>query len=489
MYAGIDIGTSGTKVALVDAAERIAAVARRSYAVSSPCPFWSEQPADLWWDATVACFDELAQARPDLMATVRGIGLSGQMLGALLLDRADVPVRPVILWNDGRATAESEDLLAAVPDIAQIVGSRPNPGFVAPKLLWLKKHEPEALARTRRILLPKDYVRLKLTGRHATEPTDAGGTNLLDARTGQWVPDLCAAAGIDASLLPEVIGSADNAGFLLPDLARRWGMEDGAIAVAAGVGDNQANAIGVGVGRPGDAVISLGTSAVACIVDDRLRPIPEKAVLTYPHAVPGTFLSQGVVLSATNCLDWTAGLLGKTAPELAALATEAFQAGDIETAPVFLPYVNGIRTPHDMPQARGVMLGLDLKTDAAGLGWAVLEGIAFHIKEATDAQRAAGLALDHVMLVGGGARSRLWGEMIASLIDRPLDLPKSREVAASIGAARLAKVACGDGDLVDTLCRKTDPEERLLPQPELAAILFKRLALFQAAFSRLRDIL
>lgn len=488
MYVGIDIGTSGTKVAVVDDEERIVAVARRSYAVSSPHPFWSEQPADLWWTATVACFDELADGHPDLMKRVRGIGLSGQMLGAVLLDQTDTPVRPVILWNDGRAVVESGELVARIPDIAERVGSRPNPGFVAPKLLWLAKYEPDAFARIRLVMLPKDYVRLKLTGRRATEPTDAGGTNLMDAHSSQWAPDLCAAVGIGVDQLPEMIGSATAAGTLLPDLARRWRLSN-KVVVAAGVGDNMANAIGVGAGRPGDAVISLGTSAVASIVDGQLRPIPEKAVLTYPHAVPGTFLSQGVVLSATDCLDWAAALIGRTAPELAGLAEQFSKEGPIGAAPIFLPYVKGIRTPHDMPQARGVMIGLDLKTGPETIGWAILEGVAFHITEAIDAQRAAGLAIEHAMLVGGGAKSRLWGEMIASLVDQPLDLPVGREVAASIGAARLAKVACGDGDLMETLCRKTIPEDRVLPRPELAAILLGRFDTFRDVFSRMKDIL
>lgn len=488
MYIGIDIGTSGTKVAVVDEAERIVALAKRSYGVSSPRPFWSEQSADLWWTATVECFDDLAGDHPDLMGQVRGIGLSGQMLGAVLLDRSELPVRPVILWNDGRAVAETAAFIARLPDVAARVGSQPNPGFVAPKLLWLARHEPSVFERVRHIMLPKDYVRLKLTGRRATEPTDACGTHLMDARTGHWAPDLCEAAGVSIDRLPEVIGSTDVAGTLLPDLARRWGMHK-SVVVAAGVGDNMANAVGVGVGRPGDVVISLGTSAVASIVDNQFRPIPDKAVLTHRHAVPGTFLSMGVVLSATSCLDWAAALVGRTAPELAGLAENVWREGVVAKAPVFLPYVNGIRTPHDMPLARGVIIGLDLGTSPDMLGWAVLEGVAFHLKDAIDAQRAAGLAVEHVMLVGGGAKSRLWGDMIASLIGMPLDLPAGREVAASLGAARLAKVACGDGDLSETLCHMAAPESRLSPRPELEAVLLGRLDAFRSVFSRLKDVL
>ena len=483
IYAGIDIGTSGVKIVLVDGEDRVMASASHRIAVSRPHLHWQEQHPDLWWDGVTACFDALHADHASLMTGVRGIGLSGQMLGPVLIDKQNRPLRPTILWNDGRSVVEAEELAAAVPGIGMRTGCRPNPGFAAPKILWLRRHEPEVIERTDCILLPKDYVRLKLVGERATEPTDACGTHFMETRTGAWAPDLCEAAGVDPAWLPPVLHSADAAGRLLPDLARRWGIPPGTV-VAAGAGDNHAGSVGVGVGNPGDAVISVGTSAVMCIVDGDFHPIPDKAVITHSHALPGTFLSMGVVLSATSCLDWAAGLTGTAAPELAQAAEQVWASGRATDAPLFLPYVNGIRTPHDMPSARGLMVGLDLGTDAAMIGWSVLEGVAFHIAEGFRAQREAGIDVRHLQFIGGGARSRLWGEMISTMTGLPMDLPAGREVGASLGAARLGMVAAGDGGLVETLCRKPKAETRIDPEPKLAEFLNGRYQRFRDLFER-----
>lgn len=488
VYAGVDIGTSGVKIVLVEADDRVLASASHRIEVSRPHLHWHEQHPDEWWRAVVTCFDTLRAEHADLLARLRGIGLSGQMLGPVLIDSRDRPLRPTILWNDGRSVVEAEELAAAVPGIGGRTGCRPNPGFAAPKILWLHKHEPDVIAATDCVLLPKDYVRLKLTGERATEPTDACGTHFMETRTGEWAPDLCAAAGVDPRWLPPVLGLGDAAGELLGDLAERWGIPPGTV-VAAGAGDNHAGSVGVGVGTPGDAVISVGTSAVMCIVDGSFHPIPDKAVITHSHALPGTFLSMGVVLSATSCLDWAAGLTGRSAPDLAEAADRLQKNGRVEDAPVFLPYVNGIRTPHDMPSARGLMVGLDLGTDAAMIGWAVLEGVAFHVAEGFRAQRDAGIDVGHLQFIGGGARSRLWGEMISTLTGLPMDLPAGREVGASLGAARLGRVAAGDGDLVETLCRKPRAETRIEPDSQLADVLDKRYRRFRDVFERTAEVL
>ncbi len=397
-------------------------------------------------------------------------------------------MRPTILWNDGRAVAEVEELVEKVPGIGWRTGCRPNPGFAAPKILWLRKHEPDVLDRTDSILFPKDYVRLKLTGERATEPTDACGSHFMEAETGDWAADLCEAAGVDPGWLPPVIRATDAAGPLLPDLADRWGMSRDTV-VAAGAGDNIAGSVGVGVGAPGDAVLTMGTSAAMCIGDGRFRPVPDRAVITHPHATPGTFLSMGVVLSATSCLDRAAGLTGRSAADLAEAADTLWQDKGVANAPIFLPYVNGIRSPHDMPEARGLMTGLDLGTDVAMIGWSVLEGIAFHIIEGFRAQKEAGLGAANLQFIGGGSRSRLWGGMIAALTGMPLDLPAGREVGASLGAARLARVAAGDGGITEILCSKPAPEIRIEPDAELAAFLEDRYRRFHDVFSRTADIL
>ncbi len=488
MYIGIDIGTSGVKVIIVNDREQVLASASHHLKIFRPRLHWNEQHPDQWWDGVVACLDQLHAEHLKLFAETRGIGLSGQMLGPVLIDRANRPLRATILWNDGRADKEAAALVKAMPDIGYRTGCRPNPGFVAPKLLWLRKHEPDVISKIDCILMPKDYIRLKLTGERATEPTDACGTHFMEARTGQWAPDLMDLAGVEDRWLPQVLAPADVGGYLLPELAGRWDMPKKTV-VAMGAGDNMAGAVGVGVGNPGDAVISLGTSAVTSIVDAEYRPLPNKAVITHSHAVPGTFLSMGVVLSATSCLDWAATLTGQNAPDLARAANEVFSSGRAMDAPIFLPYVNGIRSPHDMPKARGLMLGLDVGTDATMIGWSVLEGVAFHITESFGAQRAAGIDVKHLQFIGGGSRSRLWGEMISTLTGLPMNLPIGREVGASLGAARLARVASGDGALVETLCLKPGHEGRVEPNAKMAPLLEERFQRFRDVFTRTRAIL
>lgn len=487
MHLGIDIGTSGVKVVVVDDTYLIRASFNESFQVSRPYPLWSEQHPDLWWEGVVSCMDKLRSKHPELLSQVRGIGLSGQMLGPVLVDVDNRPVRETILWNDGRSANEANLLIKAIPEIKYRVGCRPNPGFVAPKILWLSKHEPHVLDKTDCILLPKDYIFFKLTGERITEPTDACGTHFMEAVTAKWAPDLMEFVGIKPEWLPTVVSSYEPSGQLSNKLSDRWGIKP-PIVVAAGAGDNMAGAIGVGVGNPGDGVLSIGTSAVTSIVDGLYRPIPDKAVITHPHVIPGTYLSMSVVLSATSCLDWAAGLMGKKAHELAAEALNVNIDEKLTQAPIFLPYVNGIRTPHDMPEARGLMAGLDLRIDQKIIGWSVLEGIGFHIVEGIMAQRDEGIEIKHLQFIGGGSRSKLWGEIIASMIGIPMHLPEGREVGASLGAAKLAMVASGSRTVSD-LCVKPRSEGTIEPNDLLKPILEQRFEKFQEIFSCVKSIL
>ncbi len=475
---GIDIGTSGVKAVLFDGAEAPVAQAGRPITVSHPRPGWSEQHPDLWWDAVCACLDALAAGHPEAMGRVEGIGLSGQMLGAVLLDSSHRPLRPAILWNDQRALAECAELSARVPDIGRRTNGAPDPGLTAPKLLWLARHEPEVLDRARWLMLPKDEVRLRLTGEVATEPSDAGGSMLMDCATGTWDAELCAAIGWPPERLPPVVPSWAAAGGLRADLAARWAMRAG-LPVAAGAGDNMACTLGVGGARPGDTVLTIGTSAVLCAVDGAFHPAPQIAVLTAPHAAPGTWLSMGVVMSATATLDWLARLAGCEVAELVA-ETEAFAASArVDTAPLMRPSLTGIRTPLNRPAATGRLGGLVPGTDRAALGYAVLEGVAFQLLDCLEAQSAAGVPVGPVTLVGGGARSRLWATMVSSLFARPLALPEGADLAAPAGAARLARVACGAAP-VATLGRPPRAGRVVEPDPTLADRLAARRADWQA---------
>lgn len=470
---GIDLGTSGIKAVLLENAERMVASAARPVAVSIPQVGYSEQDADLWGSAVWACLDELAAAHPGLMGSVAGIGLSGQMLSALILDADMRPIRPAMLWNDQRALAECAELLARMPDIGQRTNGTPDPGITAPKLMWLARHEPAAFARARMLMLTKDYVRLALTGEVASEPTDAGGTQLLDCPTDQWDPAICAAVGWNPDHLPPLSRAWKAAGGLRAELAKRWGMKPG-LPVAAGCGDNMGSTLGAGGARPGDAVLTIGTSGVACIVDDAWHPGPDKAILTSAHAAPGTFLSMGVVMSATASLDWTARLTGRTAADLAGMAESA---GDrIADAPVFLPCLNGLRTPANRPSARARIDGLHPGVDAALMGYATMEGVAFQMADCVAAQRSVGARPERFMAVGGGTRSGLWMRLLATALDAPVELPEGADLAGPAGAARLAMVAAGADISVLSLPRKA--RSTIDPDPALARILPERRATF-----------
>lgn len=476
LHVGVDLGTTGIKAVLVEDLSRVVAVAQQTIAVSRPSVGWSEQDPDDWVAAVLACLDRLAAEAPREMAAVRGIGLSGQMLSALILDAAMRPIRPAMLWNDQRAIAEAAALLAAVPDIGLRTNGTPDPGLTAPKLMWLARHEPQAMARARMLLLTKDYVRLHLTGEVATEPSDAGGTQLMDCRTGRWDAALCAAAGWDRAHLPPVLDSWAEAGRLRPDLCRRWGMS-GPVAVAAGAGDNMGSTLGAGGVHPGDAVVTLGTSGVTCVVDHAFHPGPERAILTSAHVVPGRYLSMGVVMSATASLDWVARLTGQTAAALDAGAA-AFAAAGTAGAPHVLPCLTGIRTPLNRPDMLARVAGLHPGVTPAMLAYATMEGVAFQIADCVAAQGAAGVAIGPVTLVGGGTRSGLWVRLIATALNAGVRLAARSDLAGPMGAARLAAVAAGAG--IDTLALPVAIAAAVAPDPALAQAMPARRAAFDA---------
>jgi xylulokinase len=381
-----------------------------------------------------------------------------------------------MLWNDQRALVECADLLAAVPDIGQRTNGTPDPGITAPKLIWLRRHEPAVMDAARMLMLTKDYVRLALTGEVATEPSDAGGTQLLDVATGRWDPVLCAAAGWNPDHLPPVLPSWAEAGRLRPDLCARWGMA-GPVSVAAGAGDNMGSTLGAGGARPGDAVITVGTSGVACLVDERFHPGPDKAILTSAHVVPGVFLSMGVVMSATASLDWVAQMTGQGVAALEAAATE-FAGQGVAAAPLFLSCLTGIRTPLNRPDLLGRMSGLHPGVTPAMLAYATMEGVAFQIADCVAAQAVVGVPADRVTLVGGGTRSALWLRLIATVLDRPVALVQGADLAGPRGAARLAAVAAGAP--VAVLSDPVPVTATVDPDPGLAGPLADRRAAFAA---------
>lgn len=475
VHIGIDLGTSGIKAVLVEDLTQVISTASLPMAISRPHVGWSEQEPDDWVSAVFTCLDMLKIQSPHEMAAVRGIGLSGQMLAALILDKDLRPLRPAILWNDQRAIAECHTLLARVPDIGFRTNGTPDPGLTAAKLLWLAQHEPGAMSQARMLMLTKDYVRLALTGDVATEASDAGGTQLLDCRSGRWDDALCAAAGWDPVYLPPIVASWDAAGQLRPALLSRFAMT-GPVWVAAGAGDNMGSTLGAGGTRPGDAVLTLGTSGVACLVDHAFHPGPDRAILTSAHVVPDTFLSMGVVMSATASLDWVGLLTGQEPARLNEQAQAIFDKGKITECPLFLPSLTGIRTPLNRPQMTGRMAGLHPGVMAGSLAYATMEGVAFQFADCVAAQNAAGVTANSVTLVGGGTRSDLWLRLISTALNCEVGLVSRSENAGPMGAARLAAVAAGAP--ISTLCERITIVRKVEPDPVLAVAMADRKAEF-----------
>lgn len=450
MFLGLDIGTSGIKAIIVDERDRQMASASASLYVDRPQPLWSEQNPSAWWDATASVLDQLAKENHELMAGVAAMGLSGQMLGVTLLDDRDRPVRPALLWNDGRAAAECDDLVARLPNMPNIVGCQPMAGFCAPKILWLSRHEPEAIRKAKRILLAKDYVRLLLSGEAISDFSDASATLLMDVQAGKWSPEIADACGISTETLPVLSESGVIAGHLRKSLALRWNLPAN-LPIAGGAGDNMSGAIGAGATHKGDAYISLGTSGVYFVANDRFIPARQGGMHTHRHATPGLFAQHGCVLSAASALSWIVDILRLPSIEkfLADIEVKEFVPSEI---PVFTPYLSGERTPHNDPLATATFSNLSFSTDPLHLGRAVLDGVAFAIADCHDALRDAGAPIERIALIGGGSRSRFWGEIIATVIGQSLHVPVGAELGPALGAARLARQAVG-GDLLDQATR------------------------------------
>jgi xylulokinase len=464
MFLGLDIGTSSVKAVLVDADDAVVAVADRPLAVSRPRPDWSEQDPEAWVAATVAAVDELAARAPAALAAVEGIGLSGQMHGAVFLDADDRVLRPAILWNDGRSVAECRALEARFPALHAVTGNLAMPGFTAPKALWVAAHEPEVFAHTARILLPKAFVRLRLTGAAIEDMSDASGTLWLDPAARDWSDAALDACGLSRAAMPALAEGSAPAGRLRPDFVARWGMK-AAPVFAGGAGDNAATAVGLGAVRPGDAFLSLGTSGVLWVTTGSFAPNPASAVHAFAHAVPGTWHQMGVMLSAASCLAWWSEVAGRAPADLLAELGDDPTPGEV----LFLPYLTGERTPADDPHLRAVFAGLGATTTRAAMTRAVLEGVGHAVVDNRDALAAAGTRIDEIDLVGGGSRSPLWAQILADLLAVPVHRVEEGEVGAAFGAARLARLAAR-GEPVADVCRRPRRLETFRPDAARAAI-------------------
>jgi xylulokinase len=487
MFVGIDLGTSAVKAVLLDRDGALRASVLAPLSVSQPHPRWSEQDPEQWWQATLSAMDQLLLQLVQLdiaPAAIEAIGLSGQMHGATLLDSRGQVLRPAILWNDGRSDAECAEL-ESLADFRAITGNLAMPGFTAPKLLWLRKHEPEVFARIDKVLLPKDYLRYRLSGDFATDPSDAAGTLWLDVARRAWSPIMLAACGLDNEQMPTVVEGQRVTGHLHGDLARRWSMRE--VAIAAGAGDNAAGAVGMGVVRPGQAMLSLGTSGVFFAVSDGFHARPQQAVHSFCHALPDTWHLMSVMLNAAGCLDVAARWGGYA--DVGSMLEAAAVAPMHAQRPWFLPYLSGERTPHNDVHATGLFYGLTPGTRREDMVHAVLEGVGLGLLDGIEAVRAAGVDTGPVSVIGGGTRSTYWLQMLADMLGRPLQLRSGGDVGPALGAARLARMAV-DGDKDPSAACPQPPVLQVL-EPHAGrhqGYLAQRQPVFRELYARLKGL-
>ncbi|RNF23032.1 putative xylulokinase [Trypanosoma conorhini] len=483
MYAGIDLGTSGVKVALMAMDGSLIDTATAGLALSRPKPLWNEQDPEAWWTATNKAISILKRKHD--MSKVRAIGLSGQMHGATLLDKQGRVLRPCILWCDGRCALQCRELEKAVPRSRETTGNLMMPGFTAGKLLWVQQEEPEVFGQLDKVLLPKDYLRYRMTGDFASEMSDSSGTMWMDTSKRDWNDDLLHACGLSRRHMPRLYEGSEVTGHLTPGVAEAWGMKE--IPVVGGGGDNAAGAVGAGLYKPGQAMLSLGTSGVYFIVSDGFRYNTKEAVHSFCHALPNSWHLMAVILSAASCLDWAAKLTG--CKNVAEFVANAEKAQGFDVAPVwFLPYLAGERTPHNNADAKGVFFGLTIQHGPPEVARAVLEGVSFALAQGMDAVHRCNVRPTNITLIGGGTRSPFWRQMLADVTGHSLDFCSGAEVGPALGAARLAQVAM-----------EKRPIEELLPHlplvkthhPDMGQhqIYLERRKVFAELYQRLKPLM
>ncbi|MBJ6125084.1 xylulokinase [Microvirga splendida] len=462
-YLGIDVGTSAVKAILVDERQATIAEADVPLQISRPQDLWSEQDPEAWWQAVQTSLDQFVVKNAAALADVRGIGLSGQMHGAVLLDANNRPLRPAILWNDGRSFREAQELGAEHPGLSHDMGVIPMPGFTAPKLAWLARHEPETFRAVRKVLLPKDYIRLQLTGALVTDMSDAAGTWWLDEAKRDWSDKALAATGLGRDHMADLVEGSQVSGTLRAEIARQWGMRSD-VVVAGGAGDAAAGAVGLGAIRDGSAFISLGTSGQLFVTTENYSPAPEALVHSFCHALTGRWFQMAAMLNGASCLAWAASLLRRDIGELLRETEAAYRKpSDI----LFLPYLAGERTQH------------------TGLAQAVLEGVAYSFADAKRALEQAGTSLTQAGIIGGGSKSQFWTRIFASVLNIPIMRYHGSDKGPAFGAARLGRLAV-TGEAPEEVCTAPAILETIAPDPRLVELYQPRIQAFRSLYRSLK---
>jgi xylulokinase len=482
-YLGIDLGTSAIKAVVVDDAQVVRAQAAQPIATMRLSEGRVEQDPDSWWTAMCRIGDRLKHEYAAAMEDVRAVGLSGQMHGAVLIASSGAPLRPAIIWSDARSHRQCLELVRNYPELVGITGVLPMPGFTAPKLMWIAENEPETYARIATVLLPKDYLRFKMTGECVSDMSDAAGSWWLDEVKRNWSPLAIAATRARLEWMPKLVEGNAPAGILHPNLARRWGLREN-VPVAGGAGDAAAAAIGLGAIADGAALISLGTAAQLFVTTQAYRPAAaEMLIHAFCHALPKRWFQMAAMLNGASCLAWAADLLGR---DISGLLEETEAGYRRPQELLFLPYLSGERTPHNNPRARGVIFGASADTNAAALTQAVLEGVAYSIADAQESLGKAGTPIDTAGVVGGGAKSKLWTRILANVLNMPLTRYVGADIGPAFGAARLARMAA-TGEGAESVAVAPEVHDVTYPEPALAAAYRPSLERFRHLYLAVRD--
>lgn len=465
-YLGIDVGTSAVKVILMGENSEVIDTQSVSYPFESPKPLWREQDPEIWWNSTRTAIRKLQKRQSYAWQAIAAIGLSGQMHGAVCLDAQNTPVRPAILWNDGRAFEECAILNQRFPHIGVNAGVPAMPGFTAPKLLWLKQHEPNTFARICTVVLPKDYVRLKLTDELCTDVSDAAGSLWLNERLRSWNENLLSACGLAISQMPRLIEGNMISGTLTVETAAEFNLSVDT-PVCGGGGDAAVGGVGIGAINDSDAFISIGTSGQLFVAKERYVANPEKLVHDFAHAVPERWYQMACLLNGASPLTWFASICGETVPKLIAEAETHF-SGDESV--MFLPYLSGERTPHNNPFATGSFQNMTSSTQRHNMTQAILEGIAYSFKDCLIAlsDEDGKPPFRELGAIGGGARSRYWLQMLADVLEVPIKQYVGGETGPALGAARLARLSV-TGESIEAICTPPDVSEVFHPRHEQSA--------------------
>lgn len=483
LYIGIDLGTSAVKLLLMDADGTVINIVSREYPLYFPKPGWSEQKPEDWYQETMAGLKELLQGFDTKQ--VAGISFGGQMHGLVILDEKDEVIRPAILWNDGRTTEECDYLNQVIgkDKLSEYTANISFTGFTAPKILWVKKNEPEHFARIKKIMLPKDYIAYKLTGMHCTDVSDASGMLLLDVKKRCWSKEMCQICGITEEMLPELYESYECVGTIKPEIAKELSLPD-TVKVAAGAGDNAAAAVATGTVGDGKCNISLGTSGTIFISSAKFGVDKNNALHAFCDA-NGAYHLMGCMLSAASCNKWWMDEIIRT-KDYAAEQKNITKLG--ENHVYYLPYLMGERSPYNDPDARATFIGMTMDTTREDMTQAVLEGVAFALRDSFEVARSLGITIGRTKICGGGAKSPLWKKIIANVLNISVDVLETEE-GPSLGGAMLAAVACGEYASVEQAAAKiVKVVDTVEPDPALAAKYEARYQQFKQIYPACKEL-